>query len=155
MGVYSDSACTWADVMCVSLNTFMMNRENEKESKRREKGKGKRERERERETEGDIPWQKHPSRSPEAAPGTVAALLISFLDGWLEVDEEVRPLRSSSSLRTAALRGGGSGVAALAFPFPFPFSDFVGWGDAGGGMRSERREPRVAHAVPRRGGIGS
>ena len=128
-----------------------MNRENE-ESQRRG---NRQERERERETEGDIPWQKHPSRSAEAAPGAIAALLISFLDGWLEVDEEVRPLRSSSSLRTAALRGGGSGVAALAFPFPFPFSDFVGWGDAGGGMRSERREPRVAHAVPRRGGIGS
>jgi hypothetical protein len=75
---------------------------------------------------GDVPWQKHPSLSAEAAPGTTIVLLVSFLGGWIEVDGEKNPPRISSSLRTAALRGGGSGVTALAFPFPFPLSDFVG-----------------------------
>ena len=56
---------------------------------------------------------KHPSRSAEAAPGVVAAFIVSFRDGWLEVDDEQRPPRVSSNLRTAALRGGGSGVVAF------------------------------------------
>ena len=64
---------------------------------------------------------------------------------------------SSSSLSTAALRGG-SGAAALAFPLPFPLpcplSDFAGCDDPGGRMRSETRVPlEEAHGVPRRGGI--
>jgi hypothetical protein len=129
-GVYSDNACIRATMVIY-------------------------EREARRKKEADVPWQKHPSRSAEApAPCAVVAFLVSFLGCWLEVDEERRPSRSSSSLRTAMLRGGGSGVAA--FAFPFAFSDFVGWGDLEGGrMRSERREPRETHGVPRRGGIVS
>ena len=67
-----------------------------------------------------------------------------------EEEEERRPARSSSSLRTAVLRGG-SGVLAL----PFPLSDFEGacaarcadglW--VGGRIRSE------VQAVPLRGGM--
>ena len=45
-----------------------------------ERGQGEEER-------GDVPWQKHPSRSAEAAPGAAIVLLVSFLS-WLEVDEE-------------------------------------------------------------------
>jgi len=79
----------------------------------------------ERKKEADVPWQKHLSQSAEAtAPCAVAAFLVSLFGCWLEVGEERRPSRSSSSLRTAALRGGGSGVAA--FAFPFAFSDFIG-----------------------------
>lgn len=70
--------------------------------------------------------------------------------GSEEEEEERSPARSSSSLRTAALRAG-SGVLAL----PFPLSDFEGvcvprcadglW--VGGRIRSE------VQAVPLRGGI--
>ena len=65
-------------------------------------------------------------------------------------EEERRSARSSSSLRTAALRGG-SGVLAR----PLPFSDFEGVGATrcadglcgGGRIRSE------VQAVPPRGGM--
>lgn len=114
--------------------------ETKKRQRKLEQGKARRQCKKEKK-EADVPWQKHPSRSAEAtAPCAAVAFLVSFLGCWLDVDEERRPSRRSSSLRTAALRGGGSGVAA--FAFPFTFSDFVGWGDPEGGrMRSERREP--------------
>ena len=67
----------------------------------------------ERKTErGNIPPQKHPSRSAEAAPGTIVAFLVAFLGGWLAVDEEERPSRRSSSQRTAP-QGGGAGMVAF------------------------------------------
>jgi hypothetical protein len=64
---------------------------------------------------------------------------------------------SSSSLRTAALRGG-EGATALALPLPFPFrgprSDVTGCDVPEGRMRSEGSVPRgETHGVPRRGGI--
>jgi len=102
-------------------------------------------------------WQKHPpSPSPDSA--SVTAVLRVFLYSLLDrcvpvVSEDRRPARSSSSLRTAALWGG-LGVAA-AFAFPFPFSDFAGCDKPGGRIRSDGRDPREVHAVPRlgRGGI--
>jgi hypothetical protein len=65
---------------------------------------------------------------------------------------------SSSSLRTAALRGG-EGATALALPLPLPLpcprSDFAGCDVPEGRMRSEGSVPRgETHGVPRRGGIG-
>ena len=72
----------------------------------------------------------------------------------------VKPAMSSSSLRTAVLRGG-SGAAALPplpfpLPFPWPFSDFADCDGPEGRIRSETRDPREEiHGVPRRGGIVS
>jgi hypothetical protein len=56
-------------------------------------------------------------------------------------------VRSSSSLRTAALRAG-SGVLAL----PFPLSDFCAGGLCGGGRIPMRSEVQAVAVAPR-GGI--
>ena len=59
------------------------------------------------------------------------------------MDDEQRPPRISSNLRTAALRGGGSGVVAFrffqAFPSLFTLLAKVTW-EGGCGQRGESHE---------------